>query len=466
MATHESQRFIPFEEKMRAAGVHDIVVRTFQYQFMELIEGGSGMISRNMIDPVMDVPDADHLKGYKEAGKAALPHTVVIKLNGGLGTSMGLERAKSLLPVKNDLSFLDIIARQNLHLRKRTGVKVPLLLMNSYNTHADSLAVLESYKDLASKLPFDFLQNKVPKVVAEDFCPAVWPDAPELEWCPPGHGDIYAALSTSGLLKSMLKKGYLYAFISNADNLGAVLDPMILGYFAAEQIGFMMEVADRTIVDRKGGHLARRKDGRLMLREVAQCPSEEMEEFQDVNTYKYFNTNSLWINLRALDHLLVKNDGIMPLPFIQNLKTLDPRDPRSPRVYQLETAMGAAISAFDKAAALRVPRTRFAPVKTTDDLLGLWSDATVLTDDYQVIQNPKRSGKPLSIELDRNHYKLIDQMLARFPHGAPSLVECSDLRIDGDVHFGRNIRIVGSVHITAPKNKARHIADGEIIEGK
>jgi UTP--glucose-1-phosphate uridylyltransferase len=128
--------------------------------------------------------------------------------------------------------------------------------------------------------------------------------------------------------------------------------------------------------------------------------------------------------------------------------------------------MGAAISAFDKAAALRVPRTRFAPVKTTDDLLGLWSDATVLTDDYQVIQNPKRSGKPLSIELDRNHYKLIDQMLARFPHGAPSLVECSDLRIDGDVHFGRNIRIVGSVHITAPKNKARHIADGEIIEGK
>src|SRR5438105_1204399 len=83
----------------------------------------------------------------------------------------------------------------------------------------------------------------------------------ELEWCPPGHGDIYTALVTSGMLDALLDAGYEHAFVSNSDNLGAVLDPRILAWFAAERIPFLMEVADRTEADRKGGHIAQRPGG-------------------------------------------------------------------------------------------------------------------------------------------------------------------------------------------------------------
>ncbi len=122
---------------------------------------------------------------------------------------------------------------------------------------------------------------------------------------------------------------------------------------------------------------------------------------------------------------------------IRNSKTLDPRDPSSPKVYQLETAMGAAIASFEGSGALRVPRTRFAPVKTCDDLLGVRSDAFVLTEDWRVVLRPaRRYGVPV-ISLDPKYYKLIDQMEARFPYGPPSLIECERLTVKGDVRFGR-----------------------------
>ena len=101
------------------------------------------------------------------------------------------------------------------------------------------------------------------------------------------------------MLDTLLANGYEVAFVSNADNLGAELDPLPLGYFVSERLPFLMEVADRTAADRKGGHLARRKsDGRLALRESAQCPDEDTDAFQDVDRHRYFNTNNLWINLR------------------------------------------------------------------------------------------------------------------------------------------------------------------------
>ncbi len=171
-------------------------------------------------------------------------------------------------------------------------------------------------------------------------------------------------------------RGYRYAFTSNVDNLGATIEPAILGYFVAQGLPFMMEVADRTEADQKGGHLARRAaTGRLLLRETAQCPPSDTEAFQDITRHRYFNTNNLWINLDALADLLARSEDGVALPLIRNSKTVDPRDPDSPPVYQLETAMGAAIELFDGAGAIRVPRSRFAPVKTTDDLLGVRSDA-------------------------------------------------------------------------------------------
>ncbi|MBE0643762.1 MAG: UTP--glucose-1-phosphate uridylyltransferase, partial [Bacteroidetes bacterium] len=447
-------------------GSHPLVINMFKRNFLQLMSGSTGSINRAQIDAVDEVPDADALEGYAPHGREALARLAVIKLNGGLGTSMGLEQAKSLIPVKGDLRFIDIIARQIAHLHGRDGHPVPLLLMNSEHTRDDSLAALGAYPALASDLPLDFLQHRVPKVLAENLLPATSADNPELGWCPPGHGDIYTALVTSGLLAQLLEKGIEYAFISNADNLGAVVDLDILGYFAKEQLPFMMEVADRTPADRKGGHLARLKDGRLTLRELAQCPDDEQDEFQDITLYRYFNTNSLWVNLHALQEALERYDNLLPLPLIRNRKTLDPRDPASPAVYQLETAMGAAISLFDRAAALRVPRSRFAPVKTCDDLLAVWSDAYVLTDDFRVIPNPARTLSHLDVVLDKRHYRFVSQLVKHFPHGAPSLNDCAALRIDGDVRFGDGVVCRGHVHLRAEEDSVLRIDDNSILEEK
>ncbi len=454
--------FAPFAEKMQAEHLPGIVIRTFQHYYEQLAAGETGLIPEAAIQPVASLPDLERLPGnLAEAGRAALPHTVMVKLNGGLGTGMGLERAKTLLLVKDGLTFLDIIARQALH------AGVPLVLMNSFVTRDDSLAALARYPELSGPVPLDFVQHKVPKVLAADLTPALWPQEPDLEWCPPGHGDIYTALLTSGLLNTLLANGYVYAFVANADNLGAQLDPRILGYFASQELPFLMEVADRTAVDRKGGHLAQRSaDGRLVLRESAQCPADDMAAFQDITRHRYFNTNNLWLNLPALKRLLDERNGVPGLPLICNSKTLDPRDPASPAVYQLETAMGAAIGLFERAGALRVPRTRFAPVKTCDDLLAVRSDAYVLTPDWQVVASPARTlSSPPVVSLEPRHYKLIDNLEARFPFGPPSLVDCERLTVRGDLRFGRDVVCRGAAEVINETGEQATIPDGQVVAG-
>lgn len=456
-----AENFTPFTQKMQAEGLPDIVIDTFKYYYTQLVEGQTGFIAEADIKPVKSLPDVETFSGrLAEAGQAALPKTVVIKLNGGLGTSMGLEQAKSLLTVKNELSFLDIIARHSL------AANIRLVLMNSFATRTDSLAVLDAYPELKNDMPLDFVQHKVPKVKQADFSPVSWPQEPELEWCPPGHGDIYTALVTSGILDKLLEAGYEYAFVSNVDNLGAVVDHTILGYLAENDIPFMMEVADRTLADSKGGHLAQRPGGQLILREIAQCPPEDVAAFQDVTRHKYFNTNNLWFHLPTLKKTLVERNYVLGLPMIRNAKTVDPRDPESTPVYQLETAMGSAIAVFEGAEAVRVPRTRFIPVKTTNDLLALRSDVYHLNDDLQgIVPNPERQLGQIVINLDPTYYKLIAEMEARFPHGAPSLVECKQLTIKGDIKFGQNIVLKGTVALVNETEQQQHIEDNTVING-
>src|SRR5919108_6113705 len=251
-------------EKMRRDGVGDAAVQAFADAYERLREGETGVLAESDIEPVSDVPAADDLPEVELEAGGALDHAVVIKLNGGLGTSMGMTGPKSLVEVKDGQSFLDIIVRQVLGLRERTGARVPLVLMNSFSTREASLEALDRHEDVEADVPLDFVQNKVPKLLADDLDPVEWPDDPDLEWAPPGHGDLYTALVTSGMLDTLLERDYRYAFVSNADNLGAVLEPRILAWIARERIPFVMEVADRTEADRKGGHLARRRGGGLV----------------------------------------------------------------------------------------------------------------------------------------------------------------------------------------------------------
>ena len=443
-------------DKMRREGLPEIAIDTFAHYEERLRRGEQGMLPE--LQPLTDVPGAE---GLPDADGSALERAVVLKLNGGLGTSMGMTKAKSLLEVKDGHSFLDVIARQVLDLRERHRAQIPLLVMNSFATRDDTLAALEKYPELEIEgLPLDFVQGKVPKLLADSFEPVSWPDDPALEWAPPGHGDVFTSLATSGMLGTLLERDYQYVFMSNSDNLGAVLEPRILGWFAREQLPFLSEVVDRTEGDRKGGHLARRRDpGGLVLRETAQVPDEDTEAFEDVDRHRYFNCNNIWVNLRALQRTLEERGGVLGLPMIVNRKTVDPNDASSPEVVQLETAMGAAIGVFEGAAALHVPRARFAPVKTTSNLLVVRSDAYELADDWTVRLAPEREAAPIA-ELS-NEFKLLRDFEERFRAGPPSLVQAERLEVEGDVRFGADVAVRGRVRVEGPAS----IPDGAVLEG-
>lgn len=452
--------FTPFAKRMRDEGISDLIIETFKFYYTQLVDGHTGLIPESSIAPVEHLPDLEKFpKELAKIGERLLPNTVVLKLNGGLGTSMGMAKSKSLLTVKDELSFLDIIARQT----QSWGMR--LVLMNSFSTRKDCLTVLKDYPELWDDIPLDFVQQKVPKINQADLSPANWPKNRDLEWCPPGHGDIYTSLVTSGMLDRLLRAGYEYAFISNSDNLGAVMDTTILGFFAENRLSFLMEVTNRSPAHRKGGHLARLPSGQLILREVAQCPPDDIDSFQDINRHTYFNTNNLWLHLPTLKSVMHSKGNILGLPMTCNGKTVDPRNPTSPKVYQLETAMGSAVGVFDNATAIRVPQSRFVQVKRTEDLLVARSDICVLSNDFQVMPNLNRKLGPILVTLDNSYYQLIDDMEARFPSGVPSLIDCERLKIVGDIKFGANVTLSGDVELVNVSGKQIKINDGTTIEG-
>jgi UTP--glucose-1-phosphate uridylyltransferase len=431
--------------KMRDAGVDEVAVETFAHYYRLLEHGETGMIPESAIEPV-DMPALADVTVTDEDAAAALRTTVVIKLNGGLGTSMGMDRAKSLLCVRKGLSFLDVIARQILHLRKEYDAPLPLLFMNSFRTSADTLDALARYTDLPVEgLPLEFLQNKEPKLLLKDLSPVSWSKDPAQEWCPPGHGDIYTALRGTGLIDRLLEQGFERVFVSNSDNLGAVPSPKVAGWFATSGAPFAIEAVRRTPSDRKGGHFARRKsDGRLILRETAQTLPADIEALRDLSRHRYCSTNNLWFDLRAMKEALDARRGILGLPLIRNVKNVDPADKSTPEVVQIETAMGAAIEVFERSALIEVGRDRFVPVKTTNDLLVLRSDVYDLADGFVLDQTVEDIPY---IELDDQYFKVVAEFEKRFPEGTPSLRKATSFKVDGDWTFGKGVQVIGAVEL-------------------
>lgn len=402
-----SDKFSPFERKMRAEGLSVAAIKAFKHNYAILASGQSTLIAEDQIQPVKSLPALEDLAVDSDA--SLLSKTVMLKLNGGLGTGMGLAKAKSLLVVRDRETFLDLIAKQVESMCTFFGEDITFMLMNSFSTSSDTLEYLAKYPNLP-KDRLEFVQNKAPKVNASTLAPVSWPKDHSHEWCPPGHGDLYPAMLGSGTLDRLIAAGKEFIFVSNSDNLGATLDLKLLSYFVQSGAPFMVEAASRTEADKKGGHLAAdAQTGNLLLRESAQCPKEAEKDFQDVSKYMFFNTNNIWINLAALREAMAKHGGLLPLPLIKNAKTVDPRDKSSTKVFQLETAMGSAIACFEGAIAVRVPRSRFAPVKTTADLMAVRSDAYVTTPDFRVELAPARNGVPPFIKLD-DKYKFVDAL--------------------------------------------------------
>eukprot|EP00933_Yihiella_yeosuensis_P071487 TRINITY_DN79696_c0_g1_i1.p1 TRINITY_DN79696_c0_g1~~TRINITY_DN79696_c0_g1_i1.p1 ORF type:complete len:486 (-),score=129.90 TRINITY_DN79696_c0_g1_i1:93-1550(-) len=453
-----------YEQKMKKEGLNQAAIDAFKYNFKVLTSDKNTMIGEAALKPVDELPRYESLNVKPDP--SLLKKTVVLKLNGGLGTGMGLDKAKSLLPVTHGQSFLDLIAQQCRSMKDEFQTDLKFMLMNSFSTSSDTLQALSKYPELGTGSDLEFVQNKAPKVTESDFTPASWPNDPGCEWCPPGHGDLYPAMLGSGTLDKLLEQGFQYMFVSNSDNLGATMDLKLLSHFAAIKAPFMMEVAVRTDADKKGGHLAKdAQTGGLLLRETAQCPESDEKAFQDVTKYKFFNTNNLWVDLIALKDSFAKNKGSLPLPVMKNGKTVDPRDKKSTKVVQLETAMGAAISCFDGATAVVIPRSRFAPVKTTNDLFALRSDAYVLTSDYRIELAPSRNGTPPDIKLD-GRYKFVDAMDTMIPSGVPSLINCDKFVVEGEVVFAPNVIIQGNVTIQNSASVAKLVPSGVYSNGK
>ncbi len=457
------------QAKMRDAGLPGPVIENFTRLHAQVAAGKTGIIEEHQIAPVGQIPKLEQLAGYQQAGLEALDKLVVIRLNGGLGTTMGLSSAKSLLPVRGDKTFNDIMIDQLRALKESTGAQIPLVHMTSFSTDEDLKKVMAGAPDVCVEgLPPVFQQHKHPKVFADTLAPAN--DAnEELNWNPPGHGDIYAALIATGLAEKLLARGHRYAFVANSDNLGATVDPSILGYIVTEKCPFLMETCVRTAADSKGGHLARYKEsGRLLLRESAQAPKTDsgkiIPEFGDIAKYDQFNTNNNWLDLQAVVDVASKNNGCIPLPLISNSKTLNPRDPKSPKVIQIESAMGAAIELFEGASALEVPRERFVPVKSNNDLLRVWSDLYVLTEDARLVPNPARTlpGFP-TIALDPAHFGMISDFQARMKH-VPSLLHATHFEVNGDLILSTPLAVHGRVTVTVhPTRQAELPPDMSVL---
>ncbi|MDU7427388.1 MAG: UTP--glucose-1-phosphate uridylyltransferase [Actinomyces urogenitalis] len=446
------------QKKMRDAGVAQQAIDVFSHYYRELENGATGLIPEDTIEPLTQIDSLDSVSVSPEQARDALSKTVLIKLNGGLGTSMGMDKAKSLLPVRDGKTFLDLIVGQVKAARVKYGVTLPLIFMNSFRTRCDTLEALAAHPGIEVEgLPLDFLQNREPKLRADDLTPVTWEADPELEWCPPGHGDIYTALVASGMLDALLERGYRYAMTSNSDNLGAAPSALIAGWFAASGAPYAPEMCRRTPADVKGGHLAVRKsDGRIILRDTAQTPAEEMHYFTDQFRHPFFHTNNLWFDLQVLRDTLVQRDGILGLPLIKNAKTVDPSDSSSTPVIQMETAMGAAVEAFEGATAIEVPRSRFLPVKTTNDLLLVRSDVYELDEDGLL---QMAADQACTVNLDTRYYKKIKDFEARFPAGVPSIRHARTFRVEGDWTFGRGV-VATADAVVSQDGAPGTIADG------
>ncbi|KAM5558277.1 hypothetical protein ABKV19_020143 [Rosa sericea] len=375
--------------------------------------------------------------------KKLLDKLVVLKLNGGLGTTMGCTGPKSVIEVRNGLTFLDLIVIQIETLNNKYGCNVPLLLMNSFNTHDDTFKIVERYTKSNVQI-HTFNQSQYPRLVVEDNSPL------------PSKGQTGKDGCNSGKLDMLLSQGKEYVFVSNSDNLGAVVDLKILNHLVQKKNEYCMEVTPKTLADVKGGTLIS-YEGRTQLLEIAQVPDQHVNEFKSIEKFKIFNTNNLWVNLNAIKRL-VQADALK-MEIIPNPKEVD-----GIKVMQLETAAGAAIRFFDNAIGINVPRSRFLPVKATSDLLLVQSDLYTVEDGF-VIRNPARKNPANpSIELGPE-FKKVGNFLSRFK-SIPSIIELDSLKVSGDVWFGAGIVLKGKVTITAKPGVKLEIPDKAVLENK
>ncbi|KAH8828506.1 UTP-glucose-1-phosphate uridylyltransferase [Flagelloscypha sp. PMI_526] len=454
---NEIVRLVSTISEAQAKKAFDAEMQSFFYLFTRYLDEKAR--SQELDWDKIKSPSTNQVVPYDQlptsAQTSSLSKLAVLKVNGGLGTSMGMTGAKSALEVKDDMTFLDLTVRQIEHLNTSKKVDVPLILMTSFNTHEDTLRIIKKYANQQLRIT-TFNQSRYPRIHKETLLPVPQrADDDKSAWYPPGHGDLYNALTASGVLDQLISEGKEYLFVSNSDNLGAIVDERILQHMMDSGAEFLMEVTDKTKAD--GGTLID-YEGSIRLLEVAQVPSEHLEDFKSVRKFKIFNTNNLWINLKALKRVM-EGEG-MELEIIVNPKSMDDGTP----VIQLETASGAAIKHFHNAHGINVPRSRFLPVKSCSDLLLIKSDIYSLEHGQLVINENRMFGNTPVIKLGE-HFKKIQNFQNRFKK-IPKIIELDHLTVTGDVYFGRNVTLRGTVIVVANEGQRIDIPDGCVLENR
>jgi len=368
---------------------------------------------------------------------------------------MGCTGSKSNMVIKNGKTYLEVIMDQVIKLNEKYHSRIPLVLMNSFNTEHEA-------KETGSKYPaleiIHFNQSQFPRIRRDTMLPMpTSPDARPENWYPPGHGDVLDGLRNSGVLDRLLAQGRTHLFISNVDNLGATLDLSILGSMVAHNNDILMEMTPKTHADIKGGTVIE-YEGRMKLLETAQVPADKVNEFRTVRKFSVCNTNNIWFDLRMLKTAL--EEDRMKLDIIVN-----PKKVGNVSVIQLETAVGSSISCARRPALVCVPRARFLPVKSVADMLVIQSNLYVLDESGVLTMNPLRNFPvPPLVSLGAGIQKIAD-VQAHFG-GVPDMLDLDSLTVTGDVYFGAGCSLKGHVTVVCPPGQRIDLPPGTVLDNK
>mmetsp|Transcript_4044 Transcript_4044/g.8698 ORF Transcript_4044/g.8698 Transcript_4044/m.8698 type:complete len:561 (+) Transcript_4044:649-2331(+) len=390
----------------------------------------------------------------------------ILRLNGGLGTSMGCQGPKSVIEVRNSLSFLDMAVRQVEFLNTKHGVDVPLILMNSFNTDKETKRLLSRYDDRHVSIK-TFSQTCFPLLDRSTVTPLAsgkFSKQSQSMWYPPGHGDVYTSISRCGLLEELIAMGKEYLFISNIDNLGATVDLNILYHLMLNEYGFCMEVTKRERQDVSGGTLVEHK-GKPLLMENSALPKVLSDTLRRDKRFDKFNTNNLWVNLRELQRLMsVKRS--LDLQVIARDRLAIDSSGEEVSCLMFETAAGAAINLFDNVNVIVVPRSRFLPVKTTSDLFAVQSDLFIIKHGALALSEKRTISPPVPTVKLGPCFRTVEEYSKRLPFGVPDLIDLEHLTVSGDVHFRNHIQLKGTVIIVAEEGSHIDICSGSVIRDK
>jgi len=450
-----------------------------------------GVVNVDKITPIQGRkdPDADH-ENDKESKYVCVDYNsipecpedynlthellnkiAVLKLNGGLGTTMGCRGPKSVIEVRDRLTFLDLSVKQVEFLNTKYGVDVPLILMNSFNTESATERILSKYADHNLKI-FTFTQHYFPCIDKQTMSPI--PTGPitketEDQWYPPGHGNVYQSLVDSGLLEKLLGQGKEYIFISNIDNLGATVDLNILYEIMCTDKEFCMEVTKREKQDIAGGCLFEYM-GKPKLFEQRSMPQKDWEHLRSLATASQFgimfNTNNLWVNIRSLNRLALEDKILLDVLLRESLREREIERSEGKILLQFETAAGGAIEFFDNSFIVYVPRKRFLPVKTTDDLFAVQSDLFAVKHGSLSLRKERKGMIAVPTVKLGAHFRTVDAYLKRLPNGVPDVLGLEHLTVSGNVYFGEDVVLKGTVIIVAEEGSRIDIASGSILKDK